>query len=103
MSIVNFVPTRDGKKASAVCEFCDRKSRPVLVNYRGEPDLWLLPRGWAQAPYSADVVHGDGSSGSLWRCPTCDGTLRRHPIAVHPSRVAARAEIPSVQIGKDDR
>lgn len=100
MSIVNFVPTRDGRKASAVCEFCDRRSRPVLVNYRGEPDFWLLPRGWAQAPYSADVVHGDGSSGSLWRCPSCDGTLRRdRPLTVHASRAAARAERLSVQTG----
>ncbi len=87
-AITNHTVTRDGLKASAVCEWCNKHSRPVRRNGRGEPDLWELPVGWSIAPHSADVVHADGSSGSLWTCPTCQ--RQRGALTPHASRVEAR-------------
>lgn len=87
--IVNFTVTKDGLKASAVCRWCDKHSRPVRRNHRGEPDLWALPVGWCQAPHGSDTVHGDGSTGSLWTCPACD-KRRFASLKLHESRVDAR-------------
>jgi hypothetical protein len=104
MSVVNFIPTRDGKKASAVCEFCDRRSRPVAVDSAGEPDLWALPVGWSQAPFRVDFAHDDGSTGSLWACPVCNRRLDhgKGRGSVHADRRAAiaarRTDRLSVQI-----
>ena len=87
-AICNFVTARDGVRVCAVCEWCGRRSRPVSANYRGEPDLFELPRGWWEAPYGLDWVHADGSAGSLWTCPTCGKC--RVGLTPHPTRVAAR-------------
>jgi hypothetical protein len=106
MSTTNVIPTRDGQKASAVCEWCDRKSQPVRRDYRGEPDLFELPRGWSQAPYSSEFMHDDGSTGSLWTCPACN--KHRVGLRPHPDRSLARegrrlTDGTSVQIGSHDR
>ena len=102
--IVNFTVTRDGAKASAVCEWCDKRSRPVRRGSQGEPDLWALPVGWSQAPYGADTVHGDGSTGSLWTCPACQlkrGTLKPH-FSRADARLARRVQAAVTLQGADD-
>lgn len=72
---INSTPVRNGK-ASAVCACCNKKSRPVAVDRQGEPDMWMITRGWTSAPYPADHVHNDGSKGSTWTCPACNKRLR---------------------------
>lgn len=73
--IVNWTPTNDGPKARAVCEFCDRRSRPIVVSGDGRPSLWDMPQGWSTAPYPVSFVHDDGSSGSTFTCPECNSLL----------------------------
>lgn len=72
---VNMVATRTGR-VRVVCEFCGRTSRPVSLTPGGRPDLWDLAPGWGEAPYSPGFVHEDGSTGSLWDCPSCARRLR---------------------------
>lgn len=85
---VNFVATKTGK-ARAVCEFCNRHSAAVRPDRDGEPDMWLLPAGWSQAPYPAEHTHRDGSKGSTWACPTCNKKLKAgNSLRVHESRRA---------------
>lgn len=75
-SHANYTPTRGGK-AAAICICCNRKSRPVEVCKDGEPDLWMMPKGWTQSPFPADFRHRDGSIGSIYTCPACNKLLRR--------------------------
>lgn len=70
-AIVNWVPTRDGKKARAVCQWCDRTSRPVETCEDGQPKLWELGAGWSRAGYPVDFTHTDGSVGGQFTCPAC--------------------------------
>lgn len=53
-------------RVRAVCRICGRQTSP-------RPDAYDLPRGWWVAPFPADSVHPDGSTGSLYTCPSCSG------------------------------
>lgn len=64
-------------KASAVCQCCGRRSRPVETDRDGEPELFDLARGWSQAPFPARFRHPDGSLGSKYTCPACNARLKR--------------------------
>ena len=44
---------------------------------RGRIDVWDLGQGWAVAPYPAELVHWDGSTGDLFECPDCRRRLKR--------------------------
>lgn len=69
-AIANWEQTRTGK-VRAICEHCDRRSKPVQPrDDDGRPGFWDL-RGWSECPYPVDFGHGDGSRGSLYTCPTC--------------------------------
>ena len=93
MSAVNFIATKDGK-ARAVCETCDKRSRPVRADADGEPSMWELPRGWSSAPYPHDFVHTDGSVGTKWICPACKKRLDSgESLHVHESRRPAVVSI----------
>lgn len=87
---VNFILTRTKDKVRAVCEFCDRRSAPVRMDYDGGPCMWSLPNGWSCAPYPSDFAHPDGSTGDLWACPACNKKLHAgEPLRVHETRAAA--------------
>lgn len=59
-----------------VCEYCGRRSGPRATSHLSD-----LPLAWSMAPYPADFVHSfDGSSGSLYACPTCN----KNPIGRRP-------------------
>lgn len=73
---INHTPVRNGC-SSAVCQCCNKHSRPVKVDDDGEPDLWRMARGWSVAPLPADYVHRDGSVGSTFTCPACNVRLHR--------------------------
>ncbi|QLF84848.1 hypothetical protein SEA_BBQVALINDRA_38 [Gordonia phage BBQValindra] len=68
--ILNCEPTRDGRKVRAICQWCDRRSRPVAPRVGAEPSLWDIS-GWSAAPYPEDFVHSDGSHGTAYTCPAC--------------------------------
>jgi len=86
MTPVNSIPTRSGK-VRAVCEFCNRKSKPVGAANDGEPSIWALPLGWSTAPYPRHFKHQDGSVGSKWTCPKCTTRLNAgESLRVHESR-----------------
>lgn len=70
----NRVPAREGQVA-AICRFCGLQAPPTPPNSCGEPDLWLMPQGWSEAPYPVDYHHRDGSAGSLYSCPACNSHL----------------------------
>lgn len=88
--IRNTITTSTGRQ-SAVCEFCDRQSRPVVVEREsGRLSLWDLANGWSTSPYPLDFVHADGSTGALWTCPSCNRRLDRgESVSVTPERLAA--------------
>ena len=73
---LNHVPACCGQ-SRAVCSCCSLQSRPVAVDGDGEPDLWHMARGWSQAPFPAHYRHADGSMGSTYTCPACNGRLHR--------------------------
>lgn len=82
---VNVIRTSAGK-LRPVCEFCGRAGRaatPTLGD--GQLSVWDVARGWAVVPSRGDVTHSDGSTGDLWRCPTCGDRLDRGE-ALHPRR-----------------
>jgi hypothetical protein len=72
----NLERTRSGR-VRPVCEFCGRKGRAVQLDESGRVHLHQLGQGWSEAPYPADLVHRDGSTGDLFTCPACDTRLRR--------------------------
>lgn len=72
---INHTPVRNGR-CSAVCEICNKQSRPVQADCDGEPNLWDMARGWSTAPFPADCRHDDGSVGSTFTCPSCNARLR---------------------------
>ncbi len=72
---MNYTPMRGGKVA-AICQCCGKKARATAPNSEGEPDLWAMPQGWSEAPFFADTVHSDGSTGSMYTCPACNKLLR---------------------------
>lgn len=72
----NSTEPRDGM-ASAICQCCNRQSKPVPTDAAGDPDLWKMPRGWSQAPFPVRTQHADGSRGSRYTCPGCNSKLRR--------------------------
>lgn len=90
----NTVTTSSGR-VRAVCEFCGRMSRPVALATDGRLPLLDLPHGWSEAPYSPTFTHDDGSTGSLWRCPTCARRLaqgeglRGRPVLLTGRRVGS--------------
>lgn len=95
--IANHIPTTTGR-VRAVCEFCDRKSRPVEAGRDGQPAT--EPAGWTVARFPANHRHGDGSHGSTWTCTSCRRLReQRQRDGVRPllvpsaDRVAARAAI----------
>ena len=76
---VNVIMTKAGT-VRPVCEFCGRMGRavaPDAVSERGHIDIFALGRGWSVAPYPADFVHRDGSTGDLFECPECRRRLKR--------------------------
>ncbi len=72
--VMNYLSTRGGRVV-ALCEFCGRRSRSSKPDADGEPELWEIGRGWSEAPYPHNFVHGDGSVGSRWSCPACNRRL----------------------------
>lgn len=64
-------------RACAICQCCGRRSRPARADKDGEPDLFDMARGWSTAPFPADSVHRDGSTGSTFTCPACNKRLRK--------------------------
>lgn len=75
-ALVNHTPARNGR-SSALCQCCNRQSRPAKVDADGEPDLWHMARGWSCAPFPATCHHSDGSFGSKYTCPSCNARLNR--------------------------
>lgn len=75
-ALVNHTPVRNGR-SSALCQCCNKQSRPAKVDDDGEPDLWRMARGWSQAPLPAKYQHNDGSFGSKYTCPACNARLNR--------------------------
>jgi len=73
---INHTQVRNGC-SRAVCQCCNKQSRPVRVDDDGEPDLWRMARGWSVAPFPANCVHRDGSVGSKFTCPACNVRLNR--------------------------
>lgn len=71
---VNHARSTKGRIA-AICECCGRRSKPTKPNFKGEPELWEIGRGWSQAPFPADFKHPDGSVGSTYTCPACNKRL----------------------------
>lgn len=67
--IVNWVATSTGN-VRAICQHCDRRSRPVAAEPDGRPGFWDL-RGWTETPYPINHRHADGSRGSKFCCPSC--------------------------------
>ena len=61
---------RTAKGVCAVCEFCGRRSRP-----HPRLGIFSLAVGWSCAPYPEDFVHSDGSTGTMYACPTCSRRL----------------------------
>ena len=72
----NHTTTSAGKKA-AICQCCGTHARATEPTEDGEPDLWKMARGWAQAPFPKDCMHSDGSAGSRYTCPACNAQLRK--------------------------
>lgn len=72
---INHTPSINGK-SSAVCCCCGGRSRPAKTDNNGEPTLWNMARGWSEAPFPHDYVHPDGSTGSMYTCPSCNKQLR---------------------------
>ncbi|AMS02960.1 hypothetical protein SEA_MAGICMAN_39 [Gordonia phage MagicMan] len=82
--IANLEMIRDGRKVRAVCQSCDRRSRPVATRVGGAPSLWDLS-GWSAATYPENFVHSDGSRGTVYTCPGCARTRdRRNAEGVRP-------------------
>ena len=73
---VNYLSAGPGR-AKAVCQCCGRKSRAVLADKDGEPQLWHMARGWSTAPFPSDCCHDDGSIGSTFTCPVCNKRLHK--------------------------
>jgi hypothetical protein len=71
---VNSIATSRGN-VMAVCKYCGATSRPHKPDKDGEPDMWRMGLGWSCAPYPHDCRHDDGSVGSEFTCPTCNGKL----------------------------
>jgi|JI9StandDraft_1071089.scaffolds.fasta_scaffold157957_2 hypothetical protein len=76
---INYTEPKSGK-SSAVCQCCGRMSRAVATDSHGEPDLWLMARGWSMDPFLREATHTDGSRGSRYTCPTCNTQLRAGKI-----------------------
>lgn len=72
----NHTPVINGRCA-AICQCCNKRSRPVQADHDGEPDLWRMASGWSCAPFPAGSVHRDGSVGSKFTCPACNVRLNR--------------------------
>ena len=72
---VNYIKTTTGK-VSAICQFCGGKSKAVNPGEDGEPYDLYLAVGWSVAPFPADFMHDDGSSGSNYTCPACNNKLK---------------------------
>lgn len=66
---VNWEPNAGGK-VRAVCQWYDKRSRPVTPSDDGRPGFWDL-HGWTESPYPLTHRHRDGSHGSLFTCPAC--------------------------------
>ncbi|WP_454174977.1 hypothetical protein [Gordonia sputi] len=95
--IVNLVPTSTGK-VRTVCFYCERVSRPRLVDSRGRPSWSDWSRGWSEGCFASQHVNADGSTGSVWTCPACNRLARERqaegvtPLLVpSPRRVQAIA------------
>ena len=76
MCYENTKTTKTGK-VSAICEFCGKTSKPVQPGFDGEPDFMALPIGWSESPFPKDFKHADGSTGSLYGCPSCNKKLHK--------------------------
>jgi hypothetical protein len=94
--ITNWEPTKTGK-ARAICQYCDRRTKPRDPQPDGRPAFWCEFAGWSVAPYPVDFEHPDGSHGSLYCCPDCrrlsDERQRagiRPLLSPTPERAAAR-------------
>ena len=73
--IANQITTSSGR-LRAVCEYCGRKTKPVLTQ-RDRLSILDVAVGWSVAPYPADFVHADSSCGSLWTCPRCNKRIQQ--------------------------
>lgn len=72
---VNCIKTKSGA-LRAVCEICGGKSRAVDLQGK-RLSMWDLGRGWTEAPFPPNFVHSDGSSGSLFQCPSCNKKFKK--------------------------
>jgi hypothetical protein len=52
-AIRNWVPTHSGR-VRAVCQWCDKRSKPVEPTDDGRPGFWDL-RGWSESPYRSPI------------------------------------------------
>lgn len=87
--IANEITTRTGRRR-AVCQHCDRKSRPVFTDHE-RLSIFDMPLGWSVAPYPVDFTHEDSSTGSLWSCPACNKRERLgEPLAPYATRQVRR-------------
>jgi hypothetical protein len=87
---VNVIRIHTGKLCPA-CEFCGRIGRaatPTLPS--GRLSIFDVADGWAVVRYPPDVTHPDGSTGDLWRCPTCRGRLERGEVLTPDAGRGAR-------------
>ncbi len=73
------VTSRSGRIAP-VCQDCGRRGKYGSPTPRGRVNLGEIGVGWSVAPFPEDVVHPDGSKGSLYRCPACDADLLRRTL-----------------------
>lgn len=71
------VVTTDGGKLRPVCEFCGCLGEAVDPGADGRISMFDVAPGWSVAPFPADFVHADGSTGSQWCCPEDNQRLRR--------------------------
>lgn len=68
--IQNWEPAGDGR-IRVVCQWCDRRSRPLQLTPDGKPHLWDLTDGWSETGFPPDYEHRDGSLGPQYTCPAC--------------------------------
>lgn len=77
MSAANALVT-GRNRVRPVCQFCGKLTRSTYApNDQGAVPVWELPRGWAAAPYPSWLVHDDGSTGTMYECPSCAAALER--------------------------
>ncbi|MFF2485257.1 hypothetical protein ACFVSU_02590 [Microbacterium sp. NPDC058062] len=84
---VNFITTSTGR-VRLVCQVCGKLSRSLASACLAD-----LPDGWSMAPYADGYAHPDGSTGDLFRCPTCD---KRRDFPISPREYMKPVDVVTV-------